>query len=445
VRRRRFLNPADRPPDAVSLEQLFRTLDRRLFDFLLALSTFLDPVDGRCYPGQRALGERSGTSRSTANRRIAELVAGGILRKDDPGGRSTCRYQITPQYLPAVLEARLRLRSDWFMHWRRSGKVTQQWCCAQNGTQGEADRIKPPSLKTTESLRRESSTKNDGVDAEGCADAPPAGIEAEADPASTEQSSDAGPLPAELTIVTMADPPAARFVPITRPPRRRQCQPKGPALRSRIRERSDMKRTAFLQAVGDLEALAAYQRAITGSDPDAARRQRDLVERRMRKARWKPPPGLLPEFDPFHTRRPRPTPEERQRRRDLLECKLLRFLKAKGRPGQLESFITTMLGDDEAVKQRLFDAVAEAMHAHGWDDIPPAWYQHSGLPLPGRRAPPKPLQPAAVSTPADDGRDRAAADAIMLRSGWFHGKSSTERRPAEPITIGEILRMRAAR
>src|SRR5262249_31594565 len=134
---------SDRPADAVDVETLQRTLDPALFDFLLDCSTYMSDA-GRFCPGQRGLGERNGVSRSTANRRVAKRVGAGVLTKFDPGGRETCRYQVTERYRHAVLEARMRFRSDWWQHWRKPGEAAQAFTtdeppvCPNNGTKGEA-------------------------------------------------------------------------------------------------------------------------------------------------------------------------------------------------------------------------------------------------------------------------------------------------------------------
>jgi hypothetical protein len=149
-----FLNPAILPTGAVNLETLHRELGSVLFDFLVDTATFMNNA-GRFHPGQRAIGKRYGMSAATASRRIKALVASGVLTKHDPGGRETCRYQIVPRYLHAVLEARLRFRSDWYRYWRKPGAAatafTQNEHCFTDETKGEAGSTRP-SFEPSESL-----------------------------------------------------------------------------------------------------------------------------------------------------------------------------------------------------------------------------------------------------------------------------------------------------
>jgi hypothetical protein len=428
-------------PAAMFPLDTFRDVDTRQMLRALAIIRASSDRRGKCTKGLRRLAREGGIPFSTMQWAIARLTEDGHL--DEPqrtasGRRKPCDIRIAARNL-----------------WVTPSKIDDGAAPTESNAldKGKAT-SKPPHFDRSESCSprpREENPLNQWVDAEGCADAPPDGIEAVAEPETPERPSDAPPdgieasassAPAERPSGAQVHPraAAARFVPITTGRKRPRQPPQGAGLAAQKRARFDQINVAFLEAEGDGEARAAYQRAIVGSDDDAARRMRDRVRYRRHAAHWKPPPGLLPPFDPFNTRGPpRPSPEERRLIRERQESKHFRFLKAAGRPGEAVTYLRMMTEAEPSTRQAYFDAIDARMRALGWNDIPPDWYEQSGLPVPGRKAPPPELlHREAISSPADDGRDRAAADAIMLRAGWYHGKTAPPPR-AERISLAEIL------
>jgi len=61
---------------------------------------------------------------------------------------------------------------------------------------------------------------------------------------------------------------------------------KSPALKAKIKEQLRQKCGRYLARCGRPDEAGAYWAAMLGDDPDAAQRMLDIVDRRMRRARW---------------------------------------------------------------------------------------------------------------------------------------------------------------
>jgi hypothetical protein len=439
--RRKASFVSGRPADA-NLTTLYRTCaSPQVHHVFLAISTFINN-SGRCDPGQRAISvrareivklvgeasprKRDGLSPAMVNRHVRTLAERGLLTMFDRGGDETLQYQVSARYLCAALELRQRLSEGWGQFWRRSSTGG----CFTDEAEGEAGSINHQDIHTPESLSpraREDFCLNQSLDTEGSATASPDGIKVSASQETTEPPSDALLHPRDA---------AVRFKSITTGRQRKRREPQGPALRAQKLARHDQINTLFLETVDGPEAARRYVVAMT-QHPDTAERMRCGVRDRRRAAYWKPPKGALPDFDPFNSRSripPSPSPEERERRKNLLFSKIVGYLRTQGRPGAEVEFVERMLTLDPVEAQRLFDTEAARLKRSGWDDIPWDWYRDSGI-TPPSRTPPPVARTALVDefTPEEIAAAEAEREAMFARNGWFHGGG--ERESSSPKSV----------
>ncbi len=102
-----------------------------------------------------------------------------------------------------------------------------------------------------------------------------------------------------------------------------------------------------------------------------------------------------------HRRRSSKSPGLKLKVRQQLASKHCRFLKACGRPDELGAYFEAMAAGEGGIpEQRYFDAIDRRMREARWDDM--RWWRD-------RQARPD---------------DENSAEAMMLRKGWFHGRSA---------------------
>jgi hypothetical protein len=109
-------------------------------------------------------------------------------------------------------------------------------------------------------------------------------------------------------------------------------------------------------------------------------------------------------------RKPPKTPALKARIKQQLVWKHCRFLKARGRPDEWQSYFnqidaTTKLPPDEA-----FEAVDARMRAERWDDMR-AWKRQNRVPCDGNDT-------------APEARSETASALLVRTGGWYHGKAA---------------------